>query len=545
MIVCACHQLKKMLGAEWVLKQINVEVQAGARIGLVGANGSGKTTLLKCISGVESPDEGDVFVRKQVKIGYLAQIPEFARSLTVKDVLLQSFAELMELEKKIEQLAFEISEHSQDEARLNRLYQRWDQYQQQFADEGGYQIESAIAQVSSGLGIPTTMWDRPFIECSGGEKTKIGLATLLLRKPEILLLDEPTNHLDLPSIEWLEDFLGKYQGAVIVVSHDRYFLDRVVTEIWDLEEGEITVYQSNYSSFVQEKEKRLLAQFQEYQQQERKIKKMKETIKRLKEWANRSNPPNAGLHRQAKSMEKALARIEKVKRPVLERKKMNLQFEMSSRSGKDVIVAEQIGKLAEDRLLFSNVDLVISFGQRCAIVGANGTGKTTLLRIIQGEIEADEGTVRMGTSVKVGYLSQGAFEGDLDRTVIEAFRDEVHVAESDARHLLARFLFHGYAVFQKVKDLSGGERMRLRLAQLMHQDINLLILDEPTNHLDIDSREVLEEAILEFPGTVLMISHDRYFLNRIVDQIYWLEDQRLTRYEGNYDWAKSRREGGK
>lgn len=542
MIVCTCHQLKKMLGAEWVLNQINTEVKEKARIGLVGANGSGKTTLLKCIAGVEVPDEGDVFIRKQAKIGYLAQIPEFAEHLTVKDVLLQSFQELLELEKKMEQLSLEMSKCEQDEARLHRLYQRWDQYSRQFADEGGYQIESTIAQVSRGLGISPEMMDRPFMQCSGGEKTKIGLATLLLKKPEILLLDEPTNHLDLPSMEWLEGFLNKYQGAVIVVSHDRYFLDRVVTEIWDLEEGEVTVYKSNYSSFIKEKEERLLAQFQAYQEQERKIKKMKETIKRLKEWANRSNPPSAGLHRRAKSMEKALARIERLKRPVLDRKKMNLQFEMSSRSGKDVVIVEQIGKLTEDRLLFSDVSFMLSFGQRCAIVGANGTGKTTLLRIILGELEPDEGMIRMGTSVKVGYLSQGAFEGDPEQTVIDAFRDEVHVAESDARHLLAKFLFHGYAVFQKVKDLSGGERMRLRLAQLMHQDLNLLILDEPTNHLDIDSREVLEEAIQGFPGTVLMVSHDRYFLNQIADQIFWLEEQRLTRYNGNYDWARSKRQ---
>ncbi|MFC7440252.1 ribosomal protection-like ABC-F family protein [Laceyella putida] len=541
MIVCACHQLKKMLGATWVLKHINGEIHDQARIGLVGANGSGKTTLLKCLAGIESPDEGEVFIRKQAKVGYLAQLPEADEATTVKQILRQPFAELLQIEQKMNQLSLQMSEQAADEAKLTRLLNEWDVLRERFEQGGGYQIDSMIAQVAKGLGIQEEMWDQPFRQLSGGEQTKVGLAVLLLARPDCLLLDEPTNHLDLPSVEWLETYIQKYQGAVMVVSHDRTFLDRVTTETWDLEDGEVVIYPGNYSSFIRQKEERLLAEFREYQEQEKKIKKMKETIKRLKEWANRANPPNAGMHRRAKSMEKALERMEKIKKPVLERKKMRLHFDMNGRSGKEVIVAENIGKLYGDRLLFAESDVLVRFGERSAIVGANGTGKSTLLRIILGQEEADEGTVRLGAGVKIGYLSQAGYEGEPEQTVIEAFREEVAVTEGEARQLLARFLFYGSAVFRKVKELSGGERMRLRLAQLMYQDINLLVLDEPTNHLDIDSREALEEALAEFPGTILAISHDRYFLNRLFGTIYWLADQRLIRYDGDYDWARSKR----
>ncbi|MBA4493099.1 ABC-F type ribosomal protection protein [Paenactinomyces guangxiensis] len=540
-MVCACHQMKKMLGAEWVLKQIEAEVHDGARIGLVGANGSGKTTLLKCIAGMESPDHGEIFIRKKAKVGYLAQISDVTLGTTVKQVLERPFAELFRIEQKIRQISEQMAEQYEDPDRLEKLLQDWDALQQRFAEEGGYQIESRIARVSKGLGINEQMWEQSFHSLSGGEQTKVGLATLLLGDPDLLLLDEPTNHLDLRAIEWLEEYLDKYQGAVIVVSHDRYFLDRVTRETWDLEDGEVTVYRGSYSSFVRQKEEKLLLEFQAYQEQEKKIKKMKDTIKRLKEWANRANPPNAGMHRRAKSMEKALERMEKIQRPILERKKMSLQFEMMDRSGNDVVMVEKLGKIVAERLLFADVDMMVRFQERCAIVGANGTGKSTLLRILSGQEQADEGTVRLGAGVKAGYLSQAGYDGDLEQTVIEAFRDQVDVTEGEARHILARFLFYGYAVFRKVKELSGGERMRLRLAQLMYQDINLLMLDEPTNHLDIDSREVLEEALAGFSGTVIAVSHDRYFLNRLFGTIYWLENQSVTRYEGNYDWAKSRR----
>lgn len=542
MIVCAANQVGKMYGAHWVFKQINLEVHDGERIGLVGANGSGKTTLFKLLAGVESPDQGEIHRRKGVKVGYLVQIPDNPEGLTVEQVLRQPFAHLVKMDEQLHVLAANMSEvGNADENALQRIFDRYNTLQEQFERQGGYLMDANIAKVAAGLKIDDVMMTKPFTTLSGGEKTKVGLATVLLQEPDLLLLDEPTNHLDLTAIEWLEDFVQKYKGTVMIVSHDRYFLDRVTTKIVDLEDGELSTYHGNYSSFVKEKEARLLAEFQAYQEQQKKIKKMKETIKRLREWANRANPPNDGLHRRASSMEKALDRIEKIKRPLIDQKKIGLSFEMEQRSGRDVIALQDVTKSFGERTLLSDVNMLIRFKEKAAIVGANGTGKSTIMKLIQGQSDPDRGTVAVGNGVKAGYLSQQGLEGYDGQDVLAAFRDQVTVTEGEARHLLARFLFYGAAVFRNVTDLSGGERMRLRLAQLMHQDVNLLLLDEPTNHLDIDSREVLEEALAEFPGTILAISHDRYFLNKLFHKIYWLEDGTLTLYEGNYDWAKGRR----
>jgi ATP-binding cassette subfamily F protein 3 len=314
----------------------------------------------------------------------------------------------------------------------------------------------------------------------------------------------------------------------------------LVNKIFDIEDRELTVYHGNYSSFTEQKEERLLAEFHTYQEQQKKISKIKEAIKRLKDWANRGN--NEDLHRKAKSMQKALDRMIKVKRPILDRRKINLSIEMKERSGRDVIKLDQISKSYEGKDLFLELQALLRFQEKVAIVGQNGTGKSTLFKIILGEIEPDKGQVTIGSGVKIGYLSQSGLEGYEDETVVEAFCDQVPLTEGDARQLLARFLFYGPAVFKKVKDLSGGEKMRLRLAQLMHQKINLLLLDEPTNHLDIDSLEVVEETLAEFKGTILAISHDRYFINKLFGQIYWLENSSLTTHLGNYDEAKKQRQ---
>lgn len=542
MIVCALHDLAKMNADQMVFTGINAEVKEKSRIGLVGANGSGKTTLLRCLAGIEPLDRGEVFIKKGAKTGLLAQIPVHDPEKTVKQVLEEPFQELIRWEREMQACAEAMAQAASDDRELEQLLKKYERLQQMFEQAGGYLIPSRVAQVSQGLGIPQSMWEQPFDSLSGGEKTKVGLAALMLSEPEILLLDEPTNHLDLPSLEWLENYLQVYPGAVVIVSHDRYFLDRVVNEIWDLEGGKIHRYFGNYSHFVRAKEERILAEFQQYREQEKRIKKMEEAIKRLKEWANRSKPPNEGMHRRAKSMEKALARMERIEKPAIERKKMALRFSVKERGGQDVIRLERVGKIMGERLLFVDADLHIRQGERCAIVGANGTGKTTLFRIILGDLEPDEGNVWIGPSVKIGFMSQAGYEGNPKQTVLEAFREQVAVTEEEARRILARFLFHGTKVFQRVESLSGGERMRLRLAQLMHQDIQTLLLDEPTNHLDIDSREVLEEALAAFPGSVIAISHDRYFLNKLFDSIYWLENGQITHYPGPYDWAKAKRE---
>jgi ATP-binding cassette subfamily F protein 3 len=540
MIICSANELSKMYGGNLIFEKLSLEIHEGDNIGLIGQNGSGKTTIFKLLAAIDTPDHGEVHLKKDAVIGYLAQIPHYSSEVSVKEVLEHSFKEVFAIEAKLQQITERMADPANAD-KLESLYNKFSLLQEEFDQKEGYQVQSKLGKVINGLGL-VHLVDQSFKSLSGGEKTKVGLATILLQEPDLLLLDEPTNHLDLEAIEWLEEFLRKYTGSVVVISHDRYFLDKAITKTFDLEDGELTVYHGNYSAFMKEKEERLLAEFQAYQDQQKKIKKMKETIKRLKQWANEANPPNDGLHRRAKSMEKALERIGKLKRPVLERRKVALSFDMNERSGKDVLVFEKVAKGFDCRKLFHNVDLFVRFREKIAIVGNNGTGKTTLFKLLSNELSLDEGEFHIGSGVKIGYLSQQGLDDYNDETVIEAFRDLVHVPEGEARQRLAQFLFYGASVFRKVKDLSGGERMRLRFAQMMYQNYNLLLLDEPTNHLDIESREMLEDALEDYDGTIVAISHDRYFLNKLFDRIAWLESQTLTTYIGNYDDAKEERQ---
>ncbi|MEK0219134.1 ribosomal protection-like ABC-F family protein [Bacillus proteolyticus] len=537
MTICSVNNITKSFGGNIIFENISLEIKNGERIGLVGRNGSGKTTILQLLTGMESLDEGAIHMKKGTRIGHVAQIPKFDEDMTVYDVLSSAFKEEKELEREMHALEKNMAEE-QEASALQKLMERYGVIQERYAFLGGYEIEANIMKVANGLQV-TELFPRSFMELSGGEQTKVSLAYMLLQKPDLLLLDEPTNHLDLFAVEWLEQFLKEYTGTVMIISHDRYFLDEVVTKIFDLEDGEIHVYHTNYSQFVEEKEERLLQEFQAYQEQQKKIKKMKEAIKRLREWANQANPPNEGLHKRARNMERALERIEKLKRPILDRKQMGLQFEGQERSGKDVVIMKEVSKGFAERSLFEKVNLHIRFQERSAIVGRNGTGKTTLLKLLLEEMKQDAGEIRIGSSVKIGYLSQHAY-GNMKNNVLEAFRDCVAVTEGEARHILARFLFYGPAVFKKVTQLSGGEKMRLRLAQLMYQDVNFLILDEPTNHLDIESREVLEEALEQYNGTILAVSHDRYFLNKLFEKTYWIDEHKLFEFAGNYAWARQK-----
>lgn len=537
MTICSVNNVTKSFGGNIIFENISLEIKNGERVGLVGRNGSGKTTIFQLLTGMENSDAGAIHMKKGTRIGHVAQIPKFDEDMTVYDVLSSAFKAEKELEQEMHVLEKNMAEEQKTSA-LQKLMERYGVIQEKFTFLGGYEIEANITKVANGLQV-TELFPRSFMELSGGEQTKISLAYMLLQKPDLLLLDEPTNHLDLFAVEWLEQFLKEYTGTVMVISHDRYFLDEVVTKIFDLEDGEIHVYHTNYSQFVEEKEERLLQEFQAYQEQQKKIKKMKEAIKRLREWANQANPPNEGLHKRARNMERALERIEKLKRPILERKQMGLQFEGQERSGKDVVVMKEVSKGFADRSLFEHANLHVRFQERAAIVGRNGTGKTTLIKLLLEEIEPDAGEIRIGSSVKIGYLSQHAY-GNMKSNVLEAFRECVAVTEGEARHILAKFLFYGPAVFKKVTQLSGGEKMRLRLAQLMYQDINFLILDEPTNHLDIESREVLEEALEQYNGTILAVSHDRYFLNKLFEKTYWIDEHKLFEFTGNYAWARQK-----
>ncbi|ATI50789.1 MULTISPECIES: ribosomal protection-like ABC-F family protein [Bacillus cereus group] len=537
MTICSVNNVTKSFGGNIIFENISLEIKNGERVGLVGRNGSGKTTIFQLLTGMESLDAGAIHMKKGTRIGHVAQIPKFDESMTVYEVLSSAFKIEKELEREMRTLEKHMAEE-QEASVLQKLMERYGVIQEKFAFLGGYEIEANIMKVANGLQV-IELFPRSFLELSGGEQTKVSLAYMLLQKPDLLLLDEPTNHLDLFAVEWLEQFLKEYNGTVVVISHDRYFLDEVVTKIFDLEDGEIHVYHTNYSRFVEEKEERLLQEFQAYQEQQKKIKKMKEAIKRLREWANQANPPNEGLHKRARSMERALERMEKLKKPILERKQMGLQFEGQERSGKDVVVMKEVSKGFAEHLLFNEANLHVRFQERAAIVGRNGTGKTTLLKLLLEEIEPDAGEIRIGSSVKIGYLSQHAY-GNMKSNVLEAFRECVAVTEGEARHILAKFLFYGPAVFKKVTQLSGGEKMRLRLAQLMYQDINFLILDEPTNHLDIESREVLEEALEQYNGTILAVSHDRYFLNKLFEKTYWIDERKLFEFAGNYAWARQK-----
>ncbi|GAA3402546.1 ribosomal protection-like ABC-F family protein [Paenibacillus hodogayensis] len=554
MIVCIAENINKTWGGTTVLTEVTLDIHEGERIGLVGPNGCGKTTLLKLLAGIEPPDAGVIHRKKGCRTALLAQIPDYGPDATALDVLHEAFGELLALRERMTRL--EITMASPDPSVTEKALREYGACQEEFAAQGGYEMDSNVARVASGLGIKHLL-QTPFASLSGGERTKVCLGRILLLRPDLLLLDEPTNHLDLDAVEWLESHLQDYAGSVLIVSHDRYFLDRVVNKIYDLEGGRPEAYHGNYSFFVEEKERRLLLEFAAYQEQQKKIAKMEEAIKRMKLWAAQADNP--AMFRRAASMQKALDRIFQLDRPVLERKRMGLAFSMNERSGKDVFVLEGVKKSfsvdseaapeessgmgeTSRRTLYAGLHMQVRFGEAIAIVGGNGSGKTTLLRLLVGQAEPDEGTVRLGSNVKIGYLAQQDWFSDESRTILEVFRDTVMVEEGEARRLLARFLFYGASVFRQASSLSGGERMRLRLAQLMHQELNVLVLDEPTNHLDIDAREALEETLAAFPGTIVCVSHDRYLLNKLFPVTYWLERGTMNRYEGHYAEARMKRE---
>ncbi|WP_390356177.1 ribosomal protection-like ABC-F family protein [Virgibacillus halophilus] len=536
MNICSLRGVGQTYGANLIFENITWQIPIGERIGLIGRNGEGKTTLLHLLAGISVPAKGTVSWKKGSSQGILQQQPDIKGEVVAVSILYQAFSETLALKEKMSGMEEAMASES-DMDKLMDMIDKYGKLQEQFQEIGGYEMDAQVRKVASGVMIDDLL-EKTWQQLSGGERTKFQLAKLLLYAPDLLLLDEPTNHLDIAAIEWLTDFIRQYHGTVVIVSHDRYFLDETVTSIAEMDQGELICYQTNYSDYVKEREERLMLEFQQYQDQQKKIKKMKATIKRLKEWANQATPPNAGLHRRAKSMEKALDRLELRKKPVLEQKQIDLQFLGSNRSGKDVVVMENVHKRVGNRELFKDVSLHVRYPERVAIVGENGSGKSTLLKLILHQEQADEGIVQMGSNVSIGFLSQHLLEVDEQDRIIDAFRKEVKVTEGKARSLLAKFLFLGDTVFQKAASLSGGEKMRLRLAQLVHQQHNLLVLDEPTNHLDIDAKEVLEDALENFSGTIIVVSHDRYFLNKLFPVTYRLASKQLTKYEGNYSYAR-------
>ncbi|MGF7060548.1 ribosomal protection-like ABC-F family protein [Brassicibacter mesophilus] len=537
MIEIALKDVNKYYGANKVFDNITFEVHTEEKVGLIGRNGTGKTTVLKIIAGIEKHDEGNMSIKKDATIGYLDQIPEYPESCKVIDVLNMAFKEQFEIREKMSELEKEMSSCNTEDLEL--AMKRYGELQYLFEHMGGYEIDEKLSKICTGLKISEEFKERYFSTLSGGEKTTIMLGRMLLQNPDILLLDEPSNHLDMDSIEWLEEFLKDYKGAVLIISHDRYFLDRVVNKIIEIEDGETSLYLGNYSYYLQEKDRRILEQFEAYKDQQKKIKAMEEAIKRFRDWGTRSDDPR--MFKKAANMQKRIERMDKVARPSTDRPKIQINFSGNERSGKDVIKVVGLRKLFDDKAILDGLDFHVRFAEKVCIVGKNGSGKSTLLKILLNEYAPDSGCVEIGSRVKVGYLEQQVLFEDENLSILDTLKSSFTMTEGNARRILAKFLFFGEDVFKKVKNLSGGEKSRLKLCLLMQKDINLLVLDEPTNHLDIESREMLEEALEQFNGSIVFVSHDRYFINKIAQRLVEINNKKLKEYLGGYDYYREKK----
>ncbi len=533
MIEIALQDIEKYYGANHVLKGVTFEVNQGERVGLLGKNGAGKTTLFKVLAGIENMDNGNKMMRKDTVIGLLHQIPEFPGKYTAYDVLYSAFEDLMEVHSQMRALEKLMERQASDE-----ILKRYGSLQQLFEAQNGYSIEENINRICIGLKIDKDMAEKEFNMLSGGEKTRVMLGKLMLENPDILLLDEPTNHLDLSSIEWLEGFLKEYKGTSIIISHDRYFLDKVVNRIVEIVDGKAEVYEGNYSYYIREKQERYESQLAKYNQEQKKIKQLEEAAKRMHEWAKRAD--NEAMHKRAFSIEKRIERMDKTDKPVIEGN-MNTVFQEYGFSGKDMVYAKGLCKNYGDKKVLDGLDFLVQKNERIAVLGDNGSGKSTLIKIITGEAEADEGIAKMGDSVRYAYLPQIVTFENPRLTILETVIQALSLREGQARSLLAKYKFKQEEVHKTVENLSGGEKSRLRLCIMMQKDVNLLILDEPTNHLDIDSREWLESALEDFAGTLIFVSHDRYFINKFGSRISEISDGKIIDFYGDYEYYKEKK----
>ena len=574
MIVLSANNLTKVYGTDVILERASFHLNGGDKVGIVGRNGAGKTTLLRMLTGELTPDEGEFFVAQNLKVGFLAQRDNFNPDGTVIGEINGIFHGLAALEEEIVRLSDEAAAHPEDTRLMDRLFAS----QEKFEREGGYTYKSEIVGILSSMAFDESFYNKKIRELSGGERTRLALAALLLEKPDILLLDEPTNHLDIGTLGWLEQYVASYKGTVMIVSHDRYFLDKTVNRIFEVENHHLYTYTGKYSDYAAQKRARRESELRAYEKQEREIRRQEDMIRSMKQHGTEH------LAKRAASREKRLAMVERVERPEALEGSMRIEFKEDFPSGMDVIMAEGLAKGFDERRsgswkscettatesvnacgtydgaesnqwsrsvgrreLFANVDLDIKRGERICIVGPNGVGKTTLLRILLGEIKPDSGHLKIGHNVAFGYYDQGQLLLNGANTVLEEMKDAYRLySDTQMRSILGRFLFRGEDVFLNVGSLSGGEKARLSLLKLMLSGANTLVLDEPTNHLDIESKEVFEEALMEFPGTVIVVSHDRYFLQRIPTRILELGAGGVTEYLGKYDYyvEKKAREAG-
>lgn len=534
-MILSCSNITKSFGDNDILKHISFHIEEHEKAAVVGINGAGKSTLLKIMIGELAPDEGSVTVSKGSTIGYLAQHQDLEGAETIYDALLEVKRPILEMEEQLRRLELEMKSASGDE--LEAKLAQYGRLNHEFEMANGYACRSEITGVLKGLGFEEDEFTKPITALSGGQKTRVSLGKLLLTKPDILLLDEPTNHLDMESIAWLETYLKSYTGAVLIVAHDRYFLDRVVTKIVELDNGVGTVFLGNYSAYSDKKAMLRDAQIRAYLNQQQEIRHQEAVITKLKSF-NREKSI-----RRAESREKMLEKIERIDKPVEVNDSMDIRLEPDVVSGNDVLTVKDLRKSFGSQLLFEHVDFEVKRGERIAIIGNNGTGKTTLLKIINRMLPSDTGEIRLGSKVHIGYYDQEHQVLHMEKTLFDEIQDTYPTMNNtQIRNTLASFLFTGDDVFKLIRDLSGGERGRVSLAKLMLSDANFLLLDEPTNHLDITSKEILESALNRYTGTVLYVSHDRYFINRTATRILDLTGRSFVNYIGNYDYYLEKKE---
>ncbi len=533
-MLLACQNISKAYGTNQILTDVSFHIEAREKIAIVGINGCGKTTLLKVIMGEEAADNGQVVISKEATVGYLSQHQDISFDNTIYDEMLETKKYIIDMEAKLRSLELDMKEYEGD--RLEQIMNTYNKVQSEYDRLNGYAYKSEITGVLKGLGFSEADYNRHISTLSGGQKMRIALGRLLLTKPDIIILDEPTNHLDMLSTAWLETFLSAYDGSVIIVSHDRYFIDKIATKIVEIDNTKATIYHGNYSYYAKKRAEVRASLMKAYLNQQQEIKHQEEVITKLKQF-NREKSI-----KRAESREKMLAKIDVLEKPVETASEMRLTLTPSVESGNDVLTIRELSKSFGSHNLFSSVDIDIKRGERISLIGGNGTGKTTILKIINRVVPKDTGTVTLGSRVRIGYYDQEHQVLSLHKTIFEEISDAYpDMNNTKIRNVLAAFLFTGEDVFKKIGDLSGGERGRVSLAKLMLSPANFLILDEPTNHLDIQSKEILEEALKSYTGTVLVVSHDRYFINSVSTRIIELKDKRLYSFIGDYDYYEAHR----
>jgi ATP-binding cassette, subfamily F, member 3 len=532
-IVLSCKDIHKGYGIDVILDKVTFNINDGEKVGLIGANGAGKTTLFKILTAQLEQDSGELFIDRSKRVGYLSQHLSLESSSTIYEELLIVFQELLNIESRITELEVKLNEPydiSKQEYH-DKIIHEYTTLSEVYEHRGGYTYKGEISRVLRGLGFTEGDFNKNINILSGGQKTRVALCKLLLTMPEILLLDEPTNHLDLDAIEWLEDYLKAYKGTIIIISHDRFFLDSITNKTVEMINGHVNTYNGNYTAFVDLKQKNYEVQLKAYNLQQTEIKRQEDIIERYRSF-NREKSIKA-----AESREKALEKIERIDAPDKETKASKIKFETQIKSGNDVLHAENLSKSYGEKRLFHSLDLDIKRGEKTALIGENGRGKTTLFRIIMDKVDKDTGIKVLGKNVFIGYYDQEQSDLNFEKTVLDEVWDEFpNMTTTQLRNALAAFLFTGDDVFKHISTLSGGEKCRINLLKLMLSKSNLLLLDEPTNHLDINSREALEDALLSYDGTLLVISHDRYFLNKVIDKIYELKEDGIKEYLGNYSY---------